>query len=722
MLFRGLILLGLGVAAAPASRTRPGQASSADKLRWSVDVVQDASDTSFRVTSRSRLMATANVSVWPSPQNMQSGANELPIDVGAFQFVYAGARSDSRAPETTAAADEQHWQQLSSAHSTVPRNGSEALDILSQAFLRYYSIIFGADGRLDPTQLCVSGGAACGSRGSSSFNAGHSEPRLRSQHAQTSASEVLTLSSSDPAALSSLQVYVASLDDRLQSGVDESYQLNISGTSSGDSASSAGDTSSLAAASTATLSCATVYGCLRGLETFSQLVIGQADADGTTSYAITGAPLVISDHPRFQHRGMLIDTSRHFLPLATLLNVVDGLAYDKSNVFHWHITDVQSFPYASAAVPELAAHGSWAAESNSTSTAAIYSLTDMASVVRYAKYRGVRVIPELDNPAHALSWAAGRPDIVVPCPSNVYSSVLDPTTNATYDVLTSLFTELSSIFIDDVMHVGGDEVVVDNTSCYNWPHVNEWMAQTGIAAGDYKAVARYHISRVQDIVAGLRPNASCMNGKSASPASSSVAADETANRTMTMAVWEEVLDHYGPGTTNPTPAPAFLDINSTMVYMWFCPCWQWFNMSYITQLGFRGVKADDWYMDSLSDTWQQMYSKDPLTNAQSCDYSAGWANCTCGQSTGCFNITQPEQVSLVAGGESSMWGELIDESNLIPTVWPRHSAVSERLWSPQQINDPMAAQWRLVDHRCRLKARGIAAGPIQPDWCDGSRR
>lgn len=66
---------------------------------------------------------------------------------------------------------------------------------------------------------------------------------------------------------------------------------------------------------------------------------------------LTGAK--IRDRPAYPHRGLMLDTARNFIPVPDILRTIDAMASSKLNVFHWHITDTQSFPMESPRVPQL---------------------------------------------------------------------------------------------------------------------------------------------------------------------------------------------------------------------------------------------------------------------------------------------------------------------------------------------------------------------------------
>lgn len=54
-----------------------------------------------------------------------------------------------------------------------------------------------------------------------------------------------------------------------------------------------------------------------------------------------------------QHRGLMLDTARHFLPVSLILRQIDGMAFSKMNTLHWHVIDAESFPMESATYPDL---------------------------------------------------------------------------------------------------------------------------------------------------------------------------------------------------------------------------------------------------------------------------------------------------------------------------------------------------------------------------------
>ena len=96
----------------------------------------------------------------------------------------------------------------------------------------------------------------------------------------------------------------------------------------------------------------------------------------------------ILDSPRFRHRGLMIDTGRHYLPVSLIHACLDAMSYIKFNVLHWHISDDQSFPLESTVAPKLADDGAFSAYHH-------YTKEDVAGIIEFARLRGIRVIPEV---------------------------------------------------------------------------------------------------------------------------------------------------------------------------------------------------------------------------------------------------------------------------------------------------------------------------------------
>ena len=205
-----------------------------------------------------------------------------------------------------------------------------------------------------------------------------------------------------------------------------------------------------------TLSSNRPLGSIRGIETFLQLI--DNNQMGTFVQNVK-----IEDSPRFPHRGALIDSSRHFMPIETILRQIDGLASAKINVLHWHLTDDQGWRIESKAYPLL---------HMASLDQQFYTVEEMKQVVAYAYDRGLRVIPEINLPSHASQIVKAYPDLGSgdkltykngTSKWGVFLPLLDPTNKDVYQFIDTIVGELATIFPDQTLHIGGDE-----------PMYNEW--------------------------------------------------------------------------------------------------------------------------------------------------------------------------------------------------------------------------------------------------------
>ena len=274
----------------------------------------------------------------------------------------------------------------------------------------------------------------------------------------------LRLEGRDPA----MMTITAARAGRLVLGDDESYRLEIKEKS-------------------IHLEAATDIGALRGLETVLQLL--NLDERGATLPVID-----IDDKPRFPWRGLMIDSSRHFMPVEMVLRNLDGMAAVKLNVLHWHLVDDQGFRVESLALPKLHELGS---------DGDYYTREQIREVIDYAADRGIRVVPEFDLPGHGSAWLTAHPELgSAPGPYEIERSwgIFDPTVNPileeTYTFLDVFLAEMAELFDDEFIHIGGDE--------NNGKH---WMANPEIVAfmesnGYQNALSlqRYFNERVLEIL------------------------------------------------------------------------------------------------------------------------------------------------------------------------------------------------------------------------------
>ena len=317
-------------------------------------------------------------------------------------------------------------------------------------------------------------------------------------------------------------------------GEDESYSLDV--TSSG-----------------ASLKSTTVSGALHGLETFLQLI-----EPGPGGFQALAAH--VADQPRFAWRGLMLDCSRHFLPVAVIERNLDAMAAVKLNVFHWHLSDDQGFRAESRLFPKLQQFGS---------DGLYYTQDQMREVVNYAAARGIRVVPEFDMPGHTLSWLVGYPELAagkgpfeIGRHFGIFDPVLDPAREETYTFLDSFIGEMAAIFPDPFFHIGGDEV--NGKAWKESKEVQAFAKEHGLK--DTLALQTYFNQRILKILQKYKK---------------------------TMVGWDEIL---GPDLPQDAVIQSWRGAES---------------LATAAAKGYRGILSAGYYLDSLRPA-SYHYSVDPL--------------------------------------------------------------------------------------------------------------
>ena len=303
---------------------------------------------------------------------------------------------------------------------------------------------------------------------------GYTEPRLDRAvqrflgqlHRQTA---LLLATKASDAANARLVIHTDQASKTVQElGEDESYSLEVT-------------------AAGAKLSAVNPLGILRGLQTFLQLV--DVTPDGFAAPAVT-----IKDQPRFAWRGLMIDVSRHFIPLEVLKRNLDGMEAVKLNVFHWHLSENQGFRIESKKFPKLQELGS---------DGMFYTQDEVRGLIEYARDRGIRVVPEFDMPGHSTAWFVGYPELAsAPGPYSIerkwgiFDPAMNPTDEKVYKFLDEFIGEMTKLFPDHYFHIGGDEV---NGKQWNAnPEIQAYMKEHGMKSNE--ELQAYFSQRVQKIV------------------------------------------------------------------------------------------------------------------------------------------------------------------------------------------------------------------------------
>ena len=151
----------------------------------------------------------------------------------------------------------------------------------------------------------------------------------------------------------------------------------------------------------------------------------------------------ILDWPAFRVRGFMHDVGRTYISMEELKREIAILARYKINVFHWHLTENQSWRLESKIFPVL---------NDSINTTRMpgkfYTQEEAKELVAYCKAHNMTLIPEFDMPGHSAAFIrAFRHDMQSPEGMKILKLLMD---------------EVCETFDVPYIHIGTDEVKFTN--------------------------------------------------------------------------------------------------------------------------------------------------------------------------------------------------------------------------------------------------------------------
>lgn len=216
--------------------------------------------------------------------------------------------------------------------------------------------------------------------------------------------------------------------------------------------------------------------------------------------------LHITDYPDMGHRGIMLDVARNFTKKTDLLKLIDILSFYKMNVLHLHLSDDEAWRVEIPGLEELTEIASrrghttdeltclypayaWGWNEADTTLLAngYYSRSDFMDILKYAKERHIRIIPEVDIPGHSraaikamnaryrkyidTNQSKAEEYLLIDfadtsqylSAQNFTDNVINVAMPSTYRFLEKVIDEIGRMYQDagvelPAFHVGGDEV------------------------------------------------------------------------------------------------------------------------------------------------------------------------------------------------------------------------------------------------------------------------
>jgi hexosaminidase len=185
------------------------------------------------------------------------------------------------------------------------------------------------------------------------------------------------------------------------------------------------------------------------------------------------ACMIITDQPRFAWRGFMLDEGRHFQGRETVLQILDLMARQKLNVFHWHLTEDQGWRIEIKKYPRLTEIGSKRLGTRKGFTpgkhdgiphGGFYTQNEIREILAYAAERHITIVPEVEMPGHSVAALAAYPELSctggpfqVATHFGIFPDIYCAGKETTFAFLQDVLDEVMELFPSPYIHIGGDE-------------------------------------------------------------------------------------------------------------------------------------------------------------------------------------------------------------------------------------------------------------------------